>query len=433
MQNILDRLYQRRTFGIKLGLETEEALLSELGNPHHSFAAIHVAGTNGKGSVCALLASILEVAGIHVGLYTSPHLVSFNERFRIDGEDVGDDDLMESVVRVDAAADTVHRVTGNEPTFFECSTAIAFDLFARRGVQIAVVETGLGGRLDATNVVLPLMSIITRIGLEHTAYLGETIRDIASEKAGIIKRDRPVVCGAMDEVAVSTVRTIARERGCRVSFVPECVSVRRTRLGIDGQTVVAETPEIGYGTLTMPLLGDHQIENLATALAAVDALDGTAGIRISAADVKTGVSRVRWSGRCQLIGRTPPMVLDGAHNPQAAEALADTLRSVFRHQPCGLVLGMCGDKDLPRFLTPFRGLIRRCWAVPLTNERGVDPEEIVRAAAHEGWSVAACTLTDALTEASAWASDEDGVVCVAGSLFLVGDVLAKVAERLPGT
>ncbi len=426
MEQTLTRLYQRRTFGIKLGLETEETLLAELGNPHHGFAAIHVAGTNGKGSVCALLESVLRTAGIRVGMYTSPHLVRFNERFRINGEDVGDDELMDAVARVEAAAETVQRETGNEPTFFECATAIAFDLFAQNGVQIAVVETGLGGRLDATNVVLPLMSIITRIGLEHTAYLGETIEEIAGEKAGIIKPGRPVVCGAMDDDAALTVRAIARDRGCRVSHVPECVGVRRTGVSVDGQKVVAESPEVSYGTLTLPLLGDHQIENLATALVALDVLEETAGVRISLEDVKKGVAGVRWVGRCQLVRREPPVVVDGAHNPQAAAALADTLSGVFGRAPLGLVLGMCGDKDLPGYLKPFRRLVKRCWTVPIDNARSADPTELAQAAAGEGWQAETCTLKEALDESAEWAAAEGGAVCVTGSLFLVGEVLANV-------
>ncbi len=422
----LERLYGRRAFGVKLGLETEEALLAELGDPHLGFAAVHVAGTNGKGSVCALLASVLHAAGVPAGLFTSPHLVRFNERFRIDGVDVGDEELMAGVARVERAADKVLRDTGREATFFECATAIAFDLFARSGVRIAVIETGLGGRLDATNVVLPLMSVITRIGLEHTSCLGETLEEIAGEKAGIIKPGRPVVCGAMDDRALGAIRNIARERGCRVASVPECVGVRRTGSGIDAQRVVAESSEVSYGTLNLPLLGDHQVENLATALAAIDMLDEAAGIRLSVEDVRKGVAEVCWSGRCQVIGRDPLVLLDGAHNPQAAAVLAAALKSASGGKPCALVLGMCGDKDLPGYLRPFRHLVKRCWAVPIDNERSADPKEIALAAAREGWDAKVSSLSEALAESTAWAGSEDGVVCVTGSLYLVGEALAGV-------
>ena len=197
----LESIYERRTAGMKFGLEVERELLAQLGNPQDSYAVIHVAGTNGKGSVCALVASVLEQVGMRVGLYVSPHLVEFNERITVNGVQVTDEELLEVSQLIDDAIPSVLEACGREPTFFEYATAMAFKLFQDKGIQVAVVETGMGGRLDATSVVHPLVSAITRISLEHTEFLGKDLAAIAEEKAGIIEAGRPVVCGAMDEEA----------------------------------------------------------------------------------------------------------------------------------------------------------------------------------------------------------------------------------------
>ncbi|MFC1498702.1 bifunctional folylpolyglutamate synthase/dihydrofolate synthase, partial [Verrucomicrobiota bacterium] len=212
MNQALKKLYKRRSFGIKPGLDAERAMLSKLGNPQEEFLVVHVAGTNGKGSVCALLSSILRTAGYTVGLYTSPHLVRFNERIRVDDQEIGDDELAGVLDKIECVAADVARDMGQEPTFFECATAMAFKYFKEQDVRIAVVETGMGGRLDATNVLTPLISVITRISLEHTMYLGNDVEAVALEKCGIIKKGRPVVCGIMDALAHNMVKRSALEK-----------------------------------------------------------------------------------------------------------------------------------------------------------------------------------------------------------------------------
>jgi len=420
----LERLYRRRRFGVKLGLEVEEALLRRLGDPHRTFLAVHVAGTNGKGSVCAMLDAVLRAAGYPAGRYTSPHLVRFHERFRAGGDCIGDDELLKLVRAVEAAAGAAERETGQSPTFFECSTAIAFEFFRRRGVKIAVVEVGLGGRLDATNVVTPLLSVITRVGLDHTAYLGTDLASIAGEKAGIVKAGRPVVTGVQAPEAADVIRRICRERGAPLLEAASHASLHRRAADLDGQKVSVETAEEPYGTLHLPLLGEHQVENLATAVTALDALRTALGTPIDAAAVKAGLGGVQWAGRCSVLKREPPVVLDGAHNEDAARALAATLADVLPGKPVGLVLGMCGDKDVARFLARFRGAARRLWVVPIDSERCMDPAVILSAAEAAGIAAGAGPLTDALTAAERWARDEGGVVCVTGSLYLVGKVLA---------
>ncbi len=422
MHKMLETLYRRRRFGVKLGLEMENAVLAALGNPHRSLAAIHVAGTNGKGSVCAFLESALLACGYRTGLYTSPHLVRFNDRFRINGVPIDDDALYESLLTVEHAATEAAKTEGQEPTFFECATAIAFHRFRSAPVQIAIMETGMGGRLDATNVVDPLVSIITRVDLDHTAYLGDTLEKIAVEKAGIIKPGRPVVCGAMPEEARGVVRRAARERGCLFADAQECANVTVVGEGFSGQKLRVETTDTAYGTVRIPLLGRHQVENLATAVTAIDVLRSTAQLPFDESAVATGLSRVNWPGRCEVIKQTPPVILDGAHNPGGAAVFADTLSRMLGDKPVALVVGMCGDKDLAGILHPFRSIAKSIWAVRINNERAVSPERILREAGTMGWEQHEAALPEALREAEVWAEANNGVVCAAGSLFLVGEI-----------
>jgi len=422
MEDMLQTLYRRRRFGVKLGLEMESAMLAALGNPHRSLAVIHVAGTNGKGSVCAFLEAALLACGYRTGLYTSPHLVRFNGRFRVNGVPIDDDALYESLLTVEHAAVEAREAEGQDPTFFECATAIAFHRFRAAPVQIAIMETGMGGRLDATNVVDPLVSVITRVDFDHTEYLGDTLEKIAAEKAGIIKPGRPVVCGAMPEEARSVVHRTARARGCLVADAQECANVTVVDQDLSGQKLRVETTDTAYGTLRIPLLGRHQVENVATAVTAIDVLRSSAQLPFDESSVAQGLSRVNWPGRCEVVKRSPPLILDGAHNPGCAAALADTLSRVLGGKPVALVVGMCGDKDLAGILRPFRGIAKSIWAVRISNERGVEPDRILSEAGSMGWETHQADLPDALRQAEAWAVANNGAVCAAGSLFLVGEI-----------
>lgn len=424
MDEILQRLYARRTFGIKPGLGVEEALLRRLGNPERSFAVIHVAGTNGKGSVCALLDSILRAAGLPVGLYTSPHLVRLNERFRVGGRPMDDAALLERIAELEPVAAQVAAETGSEPTFFEFTTALGFEHFRREGVKVAVVEVGLGGRLDATNVVRPLVSVITRLSLEHTEYLGPDLESIAREKGGIIKDGRPVVCGAMPAEALGVLREVAAARRAPLTDSAEAVSVRRVSEDLSGQKVQLETESRSYGTLRLPLLGRHQLENLATAAAVVDVLAEPCGIELPEDAVKEGVAGARWPGRLQVLAQDPPVLLDGAHNPGAGEVLAESVKGLLKKRPLALVVGMCGDKDAGEFLGAFTGIAKRLWLVPIQNERNMAPAKLAAAARAARMEPQHASVAEALSGAREWAARESGAVLITGSLYLVGEVLA---------
>ena len=424
VQAMLARLYTRHTFGIKLGLHVEEALLGRMGNPQRGLACIHVAGTNGKGSVCALLDSIFRAAGYRTGRYTSPHLVRFNERICVNGEPITDAALGPLAVLGERVAEMVEKELGQAPTFFEVTTAMAFQYFREQKVDVVLLETGLGGRLDATNVVTPLVSVITSIGMDHMAYLGPELESIAREKCGIIKAGRPVVSGVREEPARGVIRAEAARRRAPLVEAWEAVSVQAKGVGMEGQKVVVESAGGISGTLMLPLLGPHQLDNLGVALAVVDLLQGEGTFEGLMAAVKRGVAGARWPGRCEILSRDPLTILDGAHNPAAAERLAETLEQLAGKAPVGLVCGFCGDKDVRGFFRAMAGTVKRAWFVPIANERNIAREDLRQAAAGLKWEIEEASLAEGLAGAKAWAREGGGVVCIAGSLFLVGEVLA---------
>ncbi|MDD4623091.1 MAG: Mur ligase family protein, partial [Kiritimatiellae bacterium] len=265
----LQKLAQRRRFGIKPGLETIAALLEALGNPQNGIAAIHIAGTNGKGSVAAMCETVLRCAGYNVGRYTSPHLICLNERFMLNGVPVSDVALEAAARAVENAAVGVEQGLGSEITYFEALTAAAFLLFREYNIRLAVLETGLGGRWDATNVVVPLVSVITRIALDHCDWLGGTLAAVASEKAGIIKPGRPVVCAAMPDEARAVIESAAAEKRAPFLAVADAVEAGARDAALDGQTVRISTPSQQLPLIRLPLAGAFQVENVCTAVAAM--------------------------------------------------------------------------------------------------------------------------------------------------------------------
>lgn len=429
LKESLERLYALRTFGVKPGLDVTRALLARLGDPQQAFVTLHVAGTNGKGSVCAMLASVLRQAGLRVGLYTSPHLVRFNERIRVNDEDIPDEALAGLFDDMEAHAAAVS-AAGREVTFFEFTTGLAFEYFKRKSVQVAVVETGMGGRLDATNVVFPLVSVITRIGLDHTDYLGSTLAEIAGEKAGIAKPGRPVVCGATPAEAKAVIHARAVALKCPFIDVEQAISVRRVSQNLNGQKVSITSGEVDYGSVTVTLLGKHQLENIATVIATLETLADSTPIKIPAEIIRTGLADARWPGRLEVLSQEPPTLLDGAHNPDGARALAVTLKDLLKKQKVGLVWGMCDDKDALGFAKAMGAQVRRCWIVPINSERNANPAKLAQIARTEGWEVSTVSLSDGLKEAEEWALTNKGGVCIAGSLFLAGEVLERRSNSL---
>lgn len=427
MLNVLQELADRRRFGMKPGLETVRMLLARLGNPEQDAAALHIAGTNGKGAVAALCESVLRAAGYPVARYTSPHLVRLNERFLINGVPVGDDALERAALEVVEAVRAVEAGGGVEVTFFECLTAVAFVLFRAAGVKLVALETGLGGRLDATNVVTPLVSVVTRIGLDHCDWLGDTVEKVAGEKAGIIKPGRPVVCAAMPDGARAVIAQAAAQRQSLFVDAPEAVSVTVTRGGLEGQTLRIATQNRALRPVRLPLAGAFQVENVCAAMAALEAAEAC-GLEIPDAAFVKGFETVCWPGRFQLAAKAPPVIVDGAHNPEGARALRQALKGCGVKAPVGLVAGFCGDKDALSHLRVLAPAVKRAWGVAVPNPRSLTAGEtagVMRMAGIEG--VEACGgVQEALNAARAWARGADGVVLVCGSLFLAGAALVAL-------
>lgn len=426
----LKRLFSRRAHEIKLGLETETALLDALGNPQLRMAHIHVAGTNGKGSVCAMIESILRAAGCRTGLYTSPHLVRFNERIRVAGECISDDELAGLFREIEAHDQALAAKPGGRlSTFFEFTTALALEHFRRKGVEVAVLETGMGGRLDATNVVAPLVSVITRIDIEHTEFLGHTIEKIAAEKGGIIKSNRPIIHGPMPDEARDVIRSIAAERKAPLMAAEDIASVRRVSQSLTGQKLKVETASCSYGTVVLPLLGKYQMENMVTVAAVIEYLNNSSPLVIDGAAFKAGVQGLCWPARCQILSTDPVVVLDVAHNPNAARSLAEALKDLAKGKEVALVTSLLADKDCRGFMAAFSPGVGRCWAVQIHNERAKPLPELIDCIRNAGMQVTGAELGAAMDEAKAWARENGGVVCIAGSLFLAGEVLAASGRQ----
>ncbi len=425
----LEQLYARRTFGVKLGLDVEQAILKALDNPERAFLPVHVAGTNGKGSVCTMLESMFRRAGLRTGLYTSPHLVRFNERIQVNGKSVSDAELLDLWDTGEKAEKQASAgLDWAESTFFEFTTALAFDYFKRSAVQVGVVEVGMGGRLDATNVLTPLVSVITPVSLEHMEYLGRDVATIAGEKCGIIKPGRPVVYAQPDPAAEEVVVRTAARLGCRCVNATDAVRVERIRQNLDGQKVRIESADQAYGVVQLKLLGRHQLMNCAVAVAALEEAFSAMGLPVPVEAVKAGLEAAVWPGRLQVLEKEPITILDGGHNPGAAAALAEALKELGGKKPVGLICGMCGDKDIAGFFGPLARRLKKVWAVGLRTPRSVAPSQIVETAFAFGLRAEVLTLAEARKAARKWALETGGVVCVAGSLFLAGEVL-EMEER----
>ena len=391
----LSWLHGKQNFGVKLGLGTTHRLLEAVGRPERGLRFMHVAGTNGKGSTCAMLDSVLRRAGIHSGLYTSPHLLDFRERIRADGAMIAPQDAAEGLTLLREASEGWEQ----PPTFFELATVLAAWWFARRRVDVVVWETGMGGRLDATNAVTPIVSVITPICLDHKEWLGPTIADIARETAGIIKPGIPVVSAPQDLAAQAALEARARETGSELRFVSKPYDA-----------------ELG-------LPGPHQRWNAAVVIAALDA----AGFAKDPAARREGLRDVEWPARFQRLDGN--LVVDGAHNEHAMSALVDAWRAAFGETKAQLVFGAMRDKESRRLLAILRGIADEVWLVPVRSPRASSAEDLLPMAREAGFRIIRHgTVADALGTVRASKSP----ALVTGSLFLAAEVLALAdGQALP--
>jgi dihydrofolate synthase/folylpolyglutamate synthase len=396
--------------GMRPGLARIEALLEALGHPEQRYTLVQVGGTNGKGSTAAMLAAIVKTAGRRVGLYTSPHLVSFRERIRVDGEAIAEDDVADGF---DAIATLVARL---DATMFEATTALALDHFARESVEVAVLEVGLGGRLDATTVGRPAVTAIARIDLDHQEVLGPTLTEIAAEKAAII-RSGVAVASAQAPEAAAVLAARATAAGVPLQVEGRELTVGVTARDLEGQTLDLAGPGWRLAAARTPLLGTFQPSNALLAAAAARAL----GVGLEA--IRAGLARARWPGRFEVLrAGDHHVVLDGAHNPGGARALAASLAEWFGDTPLTLLFGAFRDKDLAGMLGPLAARARRVILTGGSNPRAAPPE-MLRAHVPAGPERIETAPSAAEALALAGRSPRTPILCVAGSLSLVGDVL----------
>ncbi|MDA8077738.1 MAG: bifunctional folylpolyglutamate synthase/dihydrofolate synthase [Nitrospiraceae bacterium] len=415
-QETIRYLYGLQQQGMKFGLDNIRMVLRAAGDPQRSFRAVHVAGTNGKGSTAAMVESILRASGITTGLFTSPHLISFTERIRVNGAEIAEQTVID-------LADEVREISrGLEdfcPTFFEVVTAMAFIHFRRQHVQWAVVETGLGGRLDATNTIMPEVSIITRVGLDHCEFLGNSLAEVAAEKAGIIKEGVPLVTTLQATEAAEVIERKAREKGSALFIYGRDYFSDVTADDLDGITL-RYRGEKEIRDIRIPLPGSHQAANASMAAKAAELIMTGHDLDL---DIRGGISRVRWPGRLETVKTHPPILIDGAHNPQAAAVLAEYLRRLLseRYQRIILVLGVMKDKDVAGILAPLLPCGAEIIFTAPAYGRAAGPGDLAAVAASLGFAAeTAPTVPAAIARAEGlWRKGD--LIVITGSFYTIGE------------
>ncbi len=403
---------------MKLGLERMEAALAGLGNPQGQVPALHVAGTNGKGSTCAFAESCLRAAGYRVGLYTSPHLVRVNERIRVGGEAIPDEVLGKRILEVLARCPDAARTL----TFFEFGTLVALWHFAQERVDMAVVEVGLGGRLDATRTCRAEVTAVSTISFDHQEYLGHTLAAIAGEKAGIFRRGIPAVTVVQHPEAAESIRAIASNVGAPLAEQGRDFDLVRTQAGSWRWTSRLRVLE----GLSLGLVGSHQGQNAALALAALERL-ADRGFPVDESALREGLARARWPGRMQQLAESPQLWLDGAHNPQGAATLAATVREVLGGRRVHLVFGVLADKDWPEMVETLFPLAASLHLAPPQSPRALLPDTpaLREAAARHGLAPSIHVSVASAVEAALRGAGREEIVLACGSLVLVGEVLGR--------
>ncbi len=392
------------------GLTAVSGLLSRLGNPQNAYKTILIAGTNGKGSTAAMTASILRCAGYKTGLYTSPHLIDVRERIAVDGKKISRLDFRRII-------GAVKREIKQPVTYFEILSAAAFLYFQRREIDIAVLEAGLGGRLDATNVCRPLVSVITNIGFDHTAYLGNTLAAIAREKAGIIRQNGICITAAKQKKVLAVLESACRRRTASLYRIGKDMKIKRQKDGMLAYRGI-------YGDLNnpvIPLAGRHQLDNAALALAAIE-ITGKNGLPVDDAAIRKGLTKTHWPARLEVLRKIPLFVLDGAHNPAGISVLCRTLKNDFSYHRLILIFGALADKDYRRMLRKIAPLAEQIILTQLQSERAVPVKNIYEYVQKLGYkAVIAENVGRAMERALKLAGKED-LICATGSLYLAGEV-----------
>jgi dihydrofolate synthase/folylpolyglutamate synthase len=445
-------LYNLQKHGIKFGLQNINRLLSALNNPHKSFLTVHVGGTNGKGSTSAIIASILQSTGLTVGLFTSPHLISFTERIRVNGEEITGNDVISLAAEI---RDIVSGFDEFSPTFFEVVTAIAMLYFKRKEIDIAVMEVGMGGRLDATNIIMPEVSVITNIGYDHKEFLGDTLREIAREKAGIIKEDVPVVISYQDREVLDVIKMTAEEKHADLHLYGRDFSSLLKSENVSGLCFdYRDSDSFAIHDLILPLTGEHQMQNASLAIKAAGIVLNN--LRVSGSPVhgedtiksiKDGIAALKWPGRLEYIQEDPPILIDAAHNPAAADALARALKRTFleTYKKIIIILGIMADKDIKGIMEPLLPLASEVILTAPSYSRAASPEHLADIAHSLGFSDLriAPTVKDAIDMAmKTGIRDEDNgsdnlplapeplpLILITGSFYTIGEATEVLGQK----
>jgi len=419
IKETLEYIHSVKWQGSKPGLERTRELLSRLGNPERSLKFVHIAGTNGKGSTAACIASVLKKAGYRTGLYISPYVIKFNERMQVDGVYISDDDLERLTAEIRPYADAME----DPPTEFELITALAMKHFHCQKCDIVVLEVGMGGELDSTNVIdTPEVAVITSIGYDHVVELGPEITDIARAKAGIIKNGGDVIIYGGEHDVVAVFESVSAQRSARLRRADFSRILSRD-FSLDG-IMLDIAP---YGLVHLPLTGSYQPYNAVLAISAIEVLI-MKGYEISAAEIKAGLAEVRWPGRFEMLGREPVFILDAAHNPQGMQAAAESLRRHFGERKVVFIIGVMADKDLDTMIGHIAPLAQAFIAVKPDNTRAMDARALGERLALSGVPVyVGSSMGDGVTEAVARAG-EGGIVCALGSLYFSADIRAAYEE-----
>ncbi|MBT4510826.1 MAG: bifunctional folylpolyglutamate synthase/dihydrofolate synthase [Chloroflexi bacterium] len=403
-------------------------LLERLGSPHLARKTVHIAGSKGKGSTAAMIASALSTAGFRTGLYTSPHLHTMRERIKVDDHLITEQEFADLVAELEPEVEEQNRGKYGALSTFEILTALAFLHFHKKGADFQVLETGLGGRLDATNVTIPEVCILTSISLDHTAVLGDTISQIAAEKAGIIKSGVPVVSSPQVPEAAEVIGNVCSEKNSRLIMVGEDISWEGRESTLDKQSFEVNGLK-GHYHLAIPLLGEHQLENAVTAVGALEVLD------IDQAHILTGLADVNWSGRLEILRQEPLLIADGAHNGDSARRLVESLKKLFQFNQSILIIGTSADKNSMAMVAEFAPFFNWVIATSSQHPRATDPKVLAAEFAEYGVGVQiTANVGQAVAEALAQAGEAD-IICATGSLFLIAEVIEEIkgtpGERYP--
>lgn len=417
-KQILELLFSMQRFGIKPGLERTEKLLEFCGNPQNQFRSVHIAGTNGKGSVSSMIASVLQSAGCKTGLYTSPHILEFNERIRINGKEISDDEL------VSYSRELLPFSLENNCTFFEITTVLAFKYFADNNVDVAIVETGMGGRFDSTNVLKPILSVITSVAKDHEKYLGNSLEEIAFEKAGIIKQNTPVVLGSVSPELNNIFEAKAKETQSKIIYASDNASVSDIQFTqLLSMKLVLNTKNKSYGTLDVPLAGQHQIKNLITAVTAIESISEHFGVTDE--NIISGVRNVKLntgiSYRLELVRNSPPMIIDTAHNPDSVAMAVDTLIQCGHTDKFNILFAAMADKNIRGMLELLKPICNKIFITIPDIERAETPESIAKLATELGFQD--IEIFSSVETAYRKINENNEPALIIGSFYLVCDVL----------